>query len=267
MTVRLIRGNSLEILPRLELERKVRLVVTSIPYLRQRTYGPDPAELGRETTVADYVAGQVALFRLVRDVMHENGALLLNIGDKANNSGGAGGDWTREQATRKGRRGGSGPGSFYDNTYRKQSFVDAPGAVLRGLLLDGWRLRLPIVWNKGREAAESMAHVNRPRFSHEMIYLLTPGPGRMRFYPSMLKERGSVWTFPPGADPGADEHLAPFPDELAERCILPWSLPGDLILDPFSGSGTVARVADRLGRHAVGIDLYAGDPLELEAAT
>lgn len=70
-----------------------------------------------------------------------------------------------------------------------------------------------------------------------------------------------MWHFPPGGN--GDPHLAPFPDELARRCILPTTLPGDLVLDPFSGSGTVPRVAEQLGRRAIGIELYAGDRAEL----
>jgi DNA modification methylase len=50
------------------------------------------------------------------------------------------------------------------------------------------------------------------------------------------------------------------PDELARRCILASTLPGDVVLDPFSGSGTTERVARQLGRHGIGVDLYAGRP-------
>jgi DNA modification methylase len=45
------------------------------------------------------------------------------------------------------------------------------------------------------------------------------------------------------------------PATLVERCIRAGSRPGDTILDPFSGAGTTAMVADRLGRDAIGIEL------------
>jgi DNA modification methylase len=45
------------------------------------------------------------------------------------------------------------------------------------------------------------------------------------------------------------------PADLAKRCILAGSRPGDTILDPFSGAGTTALVADRLQRNAIGIEL------------
>ena len=52
-----------------------------------------------------------------------------------------------------------------------------------------------------------------------------------------------------------DAHLATFPPELIEPCILAGSQPGDIVLDPFLGSGTTAEVAQRLGRGWIGIDL------------
>lgn len=68
-----------------------------------------------------------------------------------------------------------------------------------------------------------------------------------------MRNARSVWRFAVGGIP--DEHYAPFPDELARRCILAGSRPGDTVLDPFVGSGTTCRVAESLGRHSIGIDL------------
>src|SRR5690606_26039351 len=88
-------------------------------------------------------------------------------------------------------------------------------------------------------------------------------PGRARWYPSQLTERGDVWHFPPAT--GRYRGPAPFPDELARRCILPSTLPGHLVLDPFAGSGTTLRVATALGRDAIGLDLYADDGSDIAA--
>jgi site-specific DNA-methyltransferase (cytosine-N4-specific) len=236
-------------------------VVTSPPYLEQRTYGPDGNELGHEGGLDAYVAALADVFDEVRRVLKPDGLAWLNIGDKANGSGGAGGDWTRGTRTRRDPM--DGAKRFFDRDYPDRSFLDVPGAVVHELLRRGWRLRLPIVWNKLREAPESLKHAGRPRWAHEMIFLLAPTPQRPRFYPSLLEETGSVWSFRSGSSGPA--HLAPFPDELARRCILPSTLPGDLVLDPFDGSGTVRRVAAELGRRAVGVDLYAGTgALDLE---
>jgi site-specific DNA-methyltransferase (adenine-specific) len=50
-------------------------------------------------------------------------------------------------------------------------------------------------------------------------------------------------------------HPAPFPEQLAEDHILSWSNAGDLVYDPFLGSGTTALCARRLGRNYVGSEI------------
>lgn len=67
----------------------------------------------------------------------------------------------------------------------------------------------------------------------------------------------TVWTIP--ATPLRDEHYAPMPQALAERCIRAGSRPGDVVLDPFAGSGTTGRAALALQRGAVLIDLAYAD--------
>lgn len=259
----LIRGDALH-LPLAD--ASVQTVVTSPPYLRQRLYGNSPHEGGREESLAEYVTWLADVFEEVRRVLHPTGHAWLNIGDKANGSGGAGGDWTRDRpdpglGARQQRE--RGPGKFLDPDYAEATYLDVPGAVVAELTRRGWRLRAPIVWDKLRDAPESLDHVKRPRFRHEMIYLLAPHrrqkkrtDPRPKFFPSMLEDTGTVWRFRAGGN--GDPHLAPFPDELARRCILPTTLPGDLVLDPFDGSGTTRRVAIEHGRRGVGVDLYAG---------
>lgn len=68
-----------------------------------------------------------------------------------------------------------------------------------------------------------------------------------------MRNRRSVWTVPTVPYSGA--HFATFPQALVEPCILAGSRPGDIVFDPFLGSGTVAQVAQRLGRHWIGCEL------------
>jgi len=78
-----------------------------------------------------------------------------------------------------------------------------------------------------------------------------------------IKEYGireNVWEYNTGymnstTDQIAFKHPAIFPDALAKDHILSWSNPGDLVLDPFCGSGTTCKQAKLLGRHYIGIDV------------
>ena len=67
----------------------------------------------------------------------------------------------------------------------------------------------------------------------------------------------SVWTFT--TEPYPEAHFATFPEELPRRCILAATKLGDLVLDPFAGSGTVGKVAIELGRRAILCDLAYQD--------
>lgn len=69
------------------------------------------------------------------------------------------------------------------------------------------------------------------------------------------RNRRSVWTIPTQSYKGA--HFATFPEALVEPCILAGSRAGDIVFDPFMGSGTVASVAQRLGRRWLGAELNA----------
>lgn len=63
----------------------------------------------------------------------------------------------------------------------------------------------------------------------------------------------SVWWISPAQY--GEGHYAVMPEALAEICIVCGSRPGDVVLDPFMGAGTTAHVAQRLGRHWLGIEL------------
>lgn len=66
-----------------------------------------------------------------------------------------------------------------------------------------------------------------------------------------------IWQIPnvKANHPEKTDHPCQFPSELAERCILAFSEPGDLVVDPFSGTGTTPIAAAALGRRGVGIEL------------
>lgn len=71
--------------------------------------------------------------------------------------------------------------------------------------------------------------------------------------PVTERNKRSVWVVPTESFSGA--HFATFPQALVEPCVVAGSRPGDIVFDPFMGSGTVAQVSQNLGRHWLGTEL------------
>ena len=74
------------------------------------------------------------------------------------------------------------------------------------------------------------------------------------------KTLGNIWKYQVGKGQGDDlshDHPASFPEALARDHILSWSNPGDIVLDPFMGSGTTAKMAYQNGRDYLGFDISA----------
>jgi site-specific DNA-methyltransferase (adenine-specific) len=72
--------------------------------------------------------------------------------------------------------------------------------------------------------------------------------------------RNNIWRYNVGkgfnsSDEESHQHPAIFPEKLAEDHILSWSNEGDIVLDPFSGSGTTAKMAKKNGRTYIGIEI------------
>lgn len=77
---------------------------------------------------------------------------------------------------------------------------------------------------------------------------------------SKLGVRSNIWEYPTGwltsaRDEIAFQHPAIFPEQLAADHIISWSNPGDIVLDPMCGSGTTCKMALKLGRKFIGIDI------------
>lgn len=83
--------------------------------------------------------------------------------------------------------------------------------------------------------------------------------------PLTMRNKRSVWTI--ATTPYAGAHFATFPEKLIEPCILAGSRPGDIVLDPFFGSGTTGRVAIKHGRSCWGIELNPAYIDQAEART
>jgi site-specific DNA-methyltransferase (cytosine-N4-specific) len=245
--VRLIEGNCLEMLPRLPVQ--FQCCVTSPPYWGGlRDYG-HPAQLGIELDPAHYVARLVRVFKEVRRVLLEDGALWLNLGDvyAAGGRGGGGcqadrGSWD----TIRDRKGFRSPPAGY----KSKDLTLIPFQVADALRRDGWYLRQTMVWEK--PSATEPERLDRPSVAHEYLFLLAKSETYATRNPGETWWGRSVWNISPDRN---TDHPATMPCELVRRCVVSSSRPGDLILDPFAGSGTTGRVAIATGRRAVLIEL------------
>jgi DNA modification methylase len=239
------------------------------------------SQIGLEPTPDAYVQSLVQVFREVWRVLKDDGTCWLNLGDSyAHSLRQSGSEHAgQKQNTNSGSmRSGFKPLSL---GLKEKDLVGIPWRVAFALQADGWYLRSDIIWAKSNPMPESVT--DRPTKSHEYLFLLTKAE---RYYYDAAaiaeaavragdfnnatdqhheyaisrviqvgetRNKRSVWHV--ATQPYSGAHFATWPEKLIEPCILAGSRAGDLVLDPFCGSGTTLAVAERFGRRAVGTDL------------
>lgn len=267
MNFNVLQGDAIDCLSTLN-SKSIQTTVTSPPYFGLRNYSNDSQnEIGRELSVASYVARLVEVFSLLREKTTDDGTLFLNLGD----------------------------------SYINGELSGVPWRVALALADSGWILRSDIIWRKPNAMPSSVR--NRPTTDHEYVFMFAKSKkyyynqdairephvtfsaaSKMRGGRAHLGKRGStpeagknsgnpnlhnarwdqafhplgrnkrtVWDIPLGKFRGA--HFAVFPEKLVETCLSAGSRQGDLVCDPFTGSGTTGVVALRLGRSFVGAEL------------
>lgn len=281
----------------------VQSIVTSPPYWGLRDYGHE-GQLGQEETVEEYVAALVQIFAGLREVLADDGVAWLNLGDTYAGRANAGPKYTGNHGA-FGKPGHIPGRKRTTSAAPYKSLVGVPWRVALALMEDGWIVRSEVIWHKTNAMPESVkdrptrAHehlfmlAKRQRYYYDEAAVREPAvePGRYvkpytedakaslkgdtstglaRTHPrggilvGDTRNRRDVWSIGASAFPGA--HFATYPPQLVEPCILSTSRPGDLVLDPFSGSGTTGMVALQHGRRYVGIDLNT-EYLDLSLST
>ena len=176
--------------------------------------------------------------------------------------------------------------------FKNKELIGIPWMLAFALRADGWYLRQDIIWHKPNPMPESVT--DRCTKSHEYVFLLTKSEkyyydneaikensvtygndarsdkGNIRYegkrteqndskaqesFVTITEKRNkrSVWSITTKAS--SDAHFAVMPEDLVEPCILAGSKVGDIVFDPFMGSGTVGKVAQALGRKWLGAEL------------
>jgi DNA modification methylase len=267
---------------------KARCCVTSPPYYGLRNYGDESKQIGQEDTPEEYIQNLVNVFRSVRDTLTDDGTLWLNIGDTYYNYR-SDGNYPKQTVSKTNQdlpsfspaRGNKLEG------LKSKDLIGIPWMLAFALRADGWYLRQDIIWHKPNPMPESVK--DRCTKSHEYLFLLSknkkyyydnesikepakdwgtrdrtkgkyhnegtglqPHSGLTKSYPK--KNKRSVWSIT--NKPYKGSHFATFPPELVEPCIKAGSQKGDIVLDPFMGSGTTAMVAKSLDRYYIGCELH-----------
>jgi len=266
----------------------IQMCVTSPPYYGLRDYGGEDKQIGQEGSPEEFVDQLVEVFKKVRDVMVDDGTLWVNMGDTYYNYR-SDGNYPKQTVSKTNQdlpnfspaRGNKLKG------LKSKDLIGVPWLLAFALRKDGWYLRQDIIWHKPNPMPESVK--DRCTKSHEYIFLLSksknyyydneaikepakdwgtrdrtngkyhnkgtglqPHTGLSKSYPT--KNKRSVWTVT--SKPYKEAHFATYPPDLIEPCIKAGSKKGDIILDPFMGSGTTAMVSKQLDRHFIGCELH-----------
>ena len=248
----MLEGDVCEVLPRLP-DACVQTVITSPPYWGLRDYGIH-GQIGLEPTLAAYLHKLVSIFAEARRILKPNGILWLNIGD-GYTSGNRG--WRAPDKKNPNRAMSVRPNNPPD--LKDKDLLGVPWRLAFALEADGWFLRSDVIWHKPNAMPESVK--DRPTRAHEYVFMLTKNEKYTFHADAVLEEaedggtrnRRTVWSINTSPTNGA--HIASFPEGLVEPCLLASTLPGDFVLDPFFGCGTVGLVCRRLDRQFVGIEL------------
>lgn len=156
-------------------------------------------------------------------------------------------EWQAELAGQLATATVPGGSYFYNHKLRYRDYaVLHPIDIVR--TFPGWVLRQELIWDRSGSTTFN-ARMFAP--NDERVYWMVRDEG-LHPWNQPAASWFSVWRLHP--DTGS-AHPAPFPWELPSRCIQAVTSPGDIVLDPFSGSGSTVYAAKMLGRRAIGIEL------------
>lgn len=229
----------------------VQTVVTSPPYWSLRDYGID-GQIGLSETVYAYIDSLADIFDQAHRVLRDDGTLWINIGDSYTS-----GNRTWRAPDKKNRARAMSLRPPTPEGLKDKDLIGVPWRLAFALQERGWYLRAEVIWRKPNAQPESVR--DRPTRDHEQVFLFSKSE-RYKYDVGAVKGPNdrrlrTVWDIRTRPNRAASGHFATFPFELVERCVRITSERGDLVLDPFLGSGTTALAAGNLGRRFFGVEL------------
>jgi len=282
-------GNNINNIPNLD-DESIRTVITSPPYFGLRNYGDGDEEIGLEETPEEFVSNLCDVFDALKPKLTDDGTMWINLGDTYASNVSEGvkkfGS-TNFQETRPGRQNVKQPKRKITGDLKPKDLIGIPWMFAFEMRKRGWYLRQDIIWSKANALPESVT--DRCTKSHEYIFLFSKKQN-YHFNYEAIKEKAarlqnkadtlihdeskpekedgkwvddgtrrkrSVWNVPVAAGEAiGTEHYATYPVALIDPCILAGSEVGDLVCDPFNGSGTTGVVSLEHDRNYVGFELY-----------
>lgn len=152
----------------------------------------------------------------------------------------------------------------------RKPYIPLHSYIIQDMLEIGFLMRGEIIWNKASSSSPSTAwgtwlSAANPilRDIHEYILVFSKEAFNRKNLPEktstitkeeFLELTKSVWTFPAESARKVG-HPAPFPIELPYRLIQLYTFKGEVVLDPFCGSGQTCIAAIKSGRHYIGYDI------------
>ena len=248
----------------------IQSIITSPPYFQHRTYADEDHsknEIGREKELTEYVNNLTHVFELIKPKLKEDGLLWLNLGDTYRQKELQGVPWRVAF-------------SLKDSGWRLQSDIiwKKPNAMPSSVkkrpttdheyiflfskssdyYYDSDAIREPhITFSEQSKMKGGRNHFGRRNGTPEKgknsgNHNLHDGRWDQAFHPKGRNKR-TVWEIPLGKF--RDTHFAVYPESLVEICLLASTRKGDVIFDPFTGSGTTGVVAKRKERKFIGCEL------------
>jgi site-specific DNA-methyltransferase (adenine-specific) len=264
----------------------VQCIVTSPPYFGHRQYSDNDKliqmEFGREEEPSDYISKLVSLFKELHRVLMNDGTLWLNLGDTYRDEQLLGIPWRVALGLQEAgwilrseiiwNKPNAMPSSVKNRptTSHEHIFLFAKS---KKYLYNADAIREPhITFTESSKMLGGRNHFGKKNGTPENgknkgNSNLHNGRWDQAFHP-LGRNKRTVWDIP--LSKFRDTHFAVFPEILVKNCILAGTNEGDLVLDPFMGSGTTACVAKQLGRHFLGIELipqYVNMAMERVAET
>lgn len=235
---------------------KAQCCITSPPYWGLRDY-ESKTQLGQENTYQEYIDNLVKVFNNIKNVLKDDGTLWVNIGDTYVGTGNKGAH--KDPKNPKGRNGQTIALNNKVEGLPSKNMIGIPWHFAFEMQKSGWILRSDIIWEKPNAMPSPVK--DRPISSYEHIFLFSK---KQKYYynwesvqENSVNKKGKrrqrdVWHINTTSFKGA--HFAVFPEELVKPCVLAGSKTNDIIIDPFSGSGTTGVVSLKNERNYIGLE-------------